>query len=80
MLEGADRIGVVAAEIMESCERRFGGDDGVIEEVLVIAAVRVPDADPDEFGTYTITRCSNPRAYVQRGLAAEGLDGIIGDD
>ena len=73
MIEGVERVGLVAAQLMEKIEADSEPtDDERIGEVMLLVEVRGTDEDGPY--TYIEWRCSDEREWMQRGLMHAGLD------
>lgn len=75
-MNGIDKLGHTAAEIMEKIEGDELPDGAAVAEVMVIAAVKWP-IEGEGAGNCTYYRCSSAFPWVQKGLldlAAEAVD------
>lgn len=71
MIQGAERVGTLAAELMEHISDASveEGLTAQIRTVAIVCEVDVQPQDEDEPGWTQIRyRCSDPRRWVQRGF------------
>lgn len=72
MLDGLDKVGVLAAQLMDQMEEESEPEDNeTIGEVMLLAEVRGTDANGPY--TYITWRCSDKREWAQRGMLHAGL-------
>lgn len=80
MIEGAEKLGVLAAELMQQFEEAeiVDGFKGVLGEVLIVAEINVDKiGGGDEDGVTAIrTRSTNAKQWVQLGLLNAGIDRV----
>lgn len=79
MIEGAEKIGLASAELMESLEEQYDEEAVTIEEAVIVAILRVPEEGTDD-REVTHVRGSHSAPYVQRGVLANGLEVLSLDD
>lgn len=78
MIEGAEKLGTLAAEFMEQIEEAdvAEGCTARIRTVVMVAEIDVDDVDGPGF-TGIRTRCSEARRWVQVGLLDAGKRHIL---
>jgi hypothetical protein len=73
MIEGVEKVGVLAAQLMEKVEADSEPtEDEHVGEVMLLVEMRGTDEDGPY--TYIEWRCSDEREWVQRGILHAGLD------
>lgn len=78
-MEGQERIGLVAAELMEALEGAELPDDveASIGTVGIVIEVDL-DAGHGAGSTFIRYRCSDPRVWIQRAFFEEALKAVDG--
>lgn len=80
MIQGREKLGALAAELMEQFEEAEveDGYEGRLGEVVIVAEVdidKIHGADEDGY-TAIRTRCTNGKQWIQLGLLEAGIERV----
>jgi hypothetical protein len=68
---GTDKIGRIAAALMDQIQEVLGDEGGRVEDVMISAELSVPTDDGED--CRVIVKCSAESPIYQRGLATAAL-------